>query len=64
MFRMIRRIAVGIVGTVVLLVGFFLIFLPGPALLFIPLGIAILALEFKWAKSVLNWFISKIKRKS
>lgn len=63
MFRMIRKIVVGVIGTTVLLIGFLLIFLPGPALLLIPLGIAILALEFGWAKRLLRWFLKKLKRK-
>ena len=42
--------AVGVVGGVVLLAGLVLIPLPGPGLLVVPVGLAILALEFAWAR--------------
>ncbi|HVM13525.1 MAG TPA: PGPGW domain-containing protein [Egibacteraceae bacterium] len=44
-----RRVAVTLVGFVVLLLGFTLLLLPGPGLLVIGLGFAILATEFLWA---------------
>jgi uncharacterized protein (TIGR02611 family) len=49
-----RRIVVGIVGFTVLLFGIALIVLPGPAFIVIPLGLAILATEFVWARSLLQ----------
>ena len=45
-----RRIAVAIVGGSVLLFGIALIVLPGPAFVFIPIGLTILGLEFAWAR--------------
>jgi uncharacterized protein (TIGR02611 family) len=45
-----RRVVVAIVGTTVLLLGIALIVLPGPAFVVIPVGLAILATEFAWAK--------------
>ena len=45
-----KRIVVLIVGGTVLLIGVALIVLPGPAFLVIPAGLAILAIEFAWAK--------------
>jgi tellurite resistance protein TerC len=45
-----RRVAVGVVGTSVLLVGVAMIALPGPAFLVILAGLGILALEFAWAR--------------
>jgi len=45
-----KRIIVAVVGGTVLAVGFALVVLPGPALLVIPAGLAILAIEFAWAK--------------
>lgn len=33
-----------------LAVGVVMLVLPGPAIIFIPLGLAILATEFRWAK--------------
>jgi tellurite resistance protein TerC len=49
-YRWARRIAVAVVGGTVLLVGFALIVLPGPAFVVIPVGLAILGLEFAWAR--------------
>ncbi len=49
MLRFARRVIVSIVGTTVLLIGVALIFLPGPAFVVIPVGLAILATEFAWA---------------
>jgi tellurite resistance protein TerC len=46
----VRRLVVGIVGGTVLLIGVALIFLPGPAFVVIPVGMAILATEFAWAQ--------------
>jgi tellurite resistance protein TerC len=45
-----KKVAVGIVGTIVLIIGAALLVLPGPAFLVIPAGLAILATEFAWAK--------------
>jgi hypothetical protein len=44
-YKIARRIAVTLVGTTVLLIG-----TPGPAVVFIPVGLAILGLEFAWAR--------------
>ena len=49
-YRTARRIVIGIVGGTVLAIGLVLIVLPGPATLVIPLGLAILGLEFAWAR--------------
>jgi uncharacterized protein (TIGR02611 family) len=49
-----RKVAVGIAGFSVLAAGVALIFLPGPAIVVIPLGLAILAKEFPWAKRLLD----------
>jgi len=57
---MIRKTTVAIIGSGFILVGIALIFLPGPAFIIIPLGIAILALEFDWAKRVLRWMKKKL----
>jgi hypothetical protein len=45
-----KRIIVAAVGGTVLAVGFALVVLPGPAFLVIPAGLAILAMEFAWAR--------------
>lgn len=53
-FRMAWKIAVAVVGFSVLAFGVTLIVLPGPAVLVIPLGLAILATEFSWARKLLD----------
>ena len=40
----------GIVGTTVLTLGIAMLVLPGPAFMVIPIGLAILATEFVWAR--------------
>ena len=45
-----RKPLVAVVGGSVTLVGLAMVVLPGPAILVIPLGLAILATEFPWAK--------------
>jgi tellurite resistance protein TerC len=49
-YRWARRIAVAVVGGTVLAIGIALLVLPGPALVVIPLGLAILGVEFAWAR--------------
>ena len=45
-----RRVIVAVLGGTVLLIGIALLVLPGPAFVVIPLGLAILATEFVWAR--------------
>lgn len=49
-YRMARRIVVLVVGVTVMLVGIIMIVTPGPAFVVIPLGLAILSIEFAWAR--------------
>jgi tellurite resistance protein TerC len=49
-YKAARRIVVGLVGLTVLLIGVVMIFTPGPALVVIPVGLAILSIEFAWAR--------------
>ena len=46
-----------------LLGGLMMLVLPGPALIVIPLGLAILAIDFPWARAVVQklsiWLIKK-----
>jgi tellurite resistance protein TerC len=44
-----KKVIIGIIGSLVLLLGIALLVLPGPAFLVIPAGLAILATEFEWA---------------
>lgn len=49
-YRIARRIVVTVIGITVLLIGVALLVLPGPAILVIPAGLAILGLEYAWAR--------------
>ena len=49
-YRMAKRIAIGIVGGSVLVLGICMIVLPGPAFVVIPVGLGILSIEFAWAR--------------
>jgi tellurite resistance protein TerC len=49
-YRTARRIAVLTVGSTVVLLGIVMLVTPGPGLLVIPLGLAILGAEFAWAR--------------
>ena len=53
-----RRVIVSVVGATVLLIGIALLVLPGPAFIVIPLGLAILATEYAWAR---RW-LKKVRR--
>jgi tellurite resistance protein TerC len=49
-----RKLIVAVIGGTVLLIGIALIVLPGPAFIVIPVGLAILATEFAWARRALK----------
>jgi len=53
-----RRVIVSVVGVTVLLIGVALLVLPGPAFIVIPIGLAILATEYTWAR---RW-LKKVRR--
>lgn len=57
-----RRVAVTLVGFVVLLLGLALMMLPGPGLLVIGLGFAILATEFVWAFRAKRYVQAKARK--
>lgn len=48
------RVIVVTFGFLVLLAGLAMLVLPGPAILVIPIGLAILSLEFLWAEMLLD----------
>ena len=57
-----RKVITSCVGGLVLVIGIIMIVTPGPAVVFIPAGLAILATEFSWAKRALTrlkWFLRK-----
>lgn len=49
-YKLARRIVITVLGGTVLLAGIVMIVAPGPATLVIPIGLAILAVEFAWAR--------------
>ena len=48
--KIVKRVIVPVVGATVLLIGVALLILPGPAFIVIPVGLAILASEYAWAR--------------
>jgi hypothetical protein len=48
--RLLRRIAVTVVGTVILAAGVVLLVAPGPGILVIVLAVAVFAVEYQWAR--------------
>jgi hypothetical protein len=57
-----RNTAIAIAGFAVLILGAAFIFLRAPAVLVIPLGLAILAREFTWANKALDWPREHVRR--
>ena len=62
--RGIRKLIVGVIGFTILFIGIILIFIPGPALIVIPIGLGILATEFLWARNLLTKFKDRFKKKN
>jgi uncharacterized protein (TIGR02611 family) len=60
--KQIRKIIVSIIGFTILLIGILLLVLPGPAFIVIPIGLAILATEFLWARRILDKVKEKIRQ--
>ncbi len=56
--KVVRRVIVSVIGATVLLIGVALLVLPGPAFIVIPIGLAILATEYAWAR---RW-LKKVRR--
>ena len=50
------------VGFTILVVGIAMVVLPGPAVVVIPIGLAILASEFIWARKLLDLVKERIER--
>jgi len=48
--KVVRRVIVSVVGATVFLIGIALLVLPGLAFVVIPVGLAILATEYAWAR--------------
>jgi tellurite resistance protein TerC len=50
----VRKVLIAIIGTTIIIIGIVLIVLPGPAFIVIPIGLAVLASEFVWARRLLE----------
>jgi len=48
--KIVKRVIVSVIGATVLVIGIALVVLPGPAFIVIPVGLAILATEYAWAR--------------
>ena len=54
------KIVVAVAGSIVILAGIAMLVLPGPGWLTIFLGLAILGIEFRWARRFLGWLRMKV----
>jgi tellurite resistance protein TerC len=65
-YRTARRIVIAVIGTSVVLVGVAMLVLPGPAFIVIPAGLAILSIEFafarRWLKTIRDGSRSAVNR--
>ena len=50
----IRKITLTVIGGILAFLGLLFILVPGPAFLFLPIGLAILSLEYDWARDYLK----------
>ena len=48
-----RRAIIGVIGSTILVAGILMLVLPGPGIVVIVIGLAILATEFAWAEAML-----------
>lgn len=55
-----RRIAISVAGGTVLLIGVVMIVTPGPAFILIPAGLAILGVEYAWAR----YWLKRVREKA
>ena len=63
-YKAARRIVVAVVGLTVVLLGLVMLVTPGPGLVVIPLGLAILSIEFAWARNWLRRVRAEISRQA
>ena len=62
--KQLRRLIVAVIGFTVLAIGIAMLVLPGPAIIVIPAGLAILSAEFAWARNLLKKMKAKLRRQS
>src|SRR4051812_38291792 len=56
------RIVFAVAGVIVTLAGLAMLVTPGPAFVIIPIGLAMLALEFAWAERALDHALDKAEQ--
>ncbi len=54
MFLKIKATLLTLIGFACVAIGLIFVLLPGPAFLFLPVGLALLSLEYDWAKTWLR----------
>ena len=57
-----KRLIIVVIGFTILAAGVAMIVLPGPAVVVIPVGLAVLATEFIWARKLLVTVKERIER--
>lgn len=60
--RQAKKLIIAVIGFTVLFIGIALLVLPGPAIIVIPVGLAILASEFVWARNILEKVKTKMQK--
>ncbi|MEW6984065.1 PGPGW domain-containing protein [Colwelliaceae bacterium 6471] len=50
----VKKLILTLTGGLLVILGVIFILIPGPAILFLPLGLALLSLEYPWAKKCLR----------
>lgn len=58
-YKAARRTVIAVVGATVVLIGIVMLVTPGPGLVVIPLGLAILSIEFAWAR----YWLQKVRER-
>ncbi|MGD9576619.1 MAG: PGPGW domain-containing protein [Syntrophorhabdus sp.] len=61
--KQVKEFIVTVIGFSMIAIGLAMVVLPGPAFIFIPAGLAILATEFIWARKLLQKVREKLKKK-
>ena len=49
-YRVARKVVITVAGITVVLIGLIMVVLPGPALIVLPAGLALLGLEYRFAR--------------
>ena len=66
-FRQVKRVVIFVVGMTVVLIGVAMLVLPGPGILVLAGGLAILGIEFEWARRWLRkarGILDKVRKKA